>query len=61
MWGCKIMESFDTKNNTSLYHKLQSTLYKYGAYKKENLGEGMILVEELKGGYWKPMISHGRQ
>ena len=40
--------------NASLYQKLQSTLYKYGAYKKENLGEGMILVEELKGGYWKP-------
>ena len=39
--------------NASLYQKLQSTLYKYGAYKKENLGEGMILVEELKGGYWK--------
>ena len=40
--------------NASLYQKLQSTLYKYGTYKKENLGEGMILVEELKGGYWKP-------
>ena len=31
--------------NASLYQKLQSTLYKYGAYKKENLGEGMILVD----------------
>ena len=41
-------------DNASLYQKLQSALYKYGAYKKENLGEGMILVEELKGGYWKP-------
>ena len=44
----------DTSNTTKLYQKLQSALYKYGAYKKENLGEGMILVEELKGGYWKP-------
>lgn len=40
--------------DTKLFQKLQSTLYKYGAYKKEDLGEGMILVEELKGGYWKP-------
>ena len=39
---------------TELYQKLQSTLYKYGAYKKDELGEGMILVEELKGIYWKP-------
>ena len=43
-----------TMDKTELFHKLQSTLYKYGAYKKENLGEGMILVEELKGCYWKP-------
>lgn len=43
-----------TMDKTKLYQKLQSALYKYGAYKKENLGEGMILVEELKGGYWKP-------
>ena len=41
-------------DNTSLYQKLQSARYKFGDYKKENLGEGMILVEELKGGYWKP-------
>lgn len=44
----------DTSNATKLYQKLQSALYKYGAYNKENLGEGMILVEELKGSYWKP-------
>ena len=44
----------EEKDKTELYQKLQSTLYKYGAYKKENLGEGMILVEELNGGYWKP-------
>lgn len=43
-----------TMDKTELYQKLQSALYKYGAYNKENLGEGMILVEELKGGYWKP-------
>ena len=41
-------------DNTSLYRKLLSARYKFGDYKKENLGEGMILVEELKGGYWKP-------
>ena len=41
-------------DNASLYQKLQSALYKYGAYKKENLGKGMILVEELMGSYWKP-------
>lgn len=41
-------------DNTSLYQKLQSARYKFGDYKKENLGEGMIIVEELKGGYWKP-------
>ena len=40
--------------NKVLYQKLQSALYKYGSYKKEDLGERMILVEELKGGYWKP-------
>lgn len=43
-----------TMDKTELYQKLQSALYKYGAYKKENLGEGMILVEELKESYWKP-------
>ena len=53
MCNTTIMEE-DTSNTTKLYQKLQSALYKYGAYKKENLGEGMILVEELKGGYWKP-------
>ena len=37
--------------NASLYQKLQSARYKFGDYKKENLGEGMIIVEELKGGY----------
>ena len=41
-------------DNTSLYRKLLSARYKFGDYKKENLGEGMNLVEELKGGYWKP-------
>ena len=41
-------------DKTELYRELLSTRYKYGAYKKENLGEGMILVDELKGGYWKP-------
>lgn len=41
-------------DKNELYCKLQSALYKYGVYKKEELGEGMILVEELKGGYWKP-------
>ena len=41
-------------DNPSLYQKLQSARYKFGDYKKENLDEGMILVEELKGGYWKP-------
>ena len=44
----------EEKDKTELYQKLQSTLYKYGVYKKENLGEGMVLVEELNGGYWKP-------
>ena len=41
-------------DKNELYRKLQSALYKYGAYKKEELGEGMILVEELKESYWKP-------
>ena len=41
-------------DNPSLYQKLLSALYKFGDYKKIKLGEGMILVEELKGGYWKP-------
>ena len=40
--------------NASLYQKLQSACYKFGDYNKIKLGEGMILVEELKGGYWKP-------
>ena len=48
------MENCMESGNKALYQKLQSALYKYGAYKKENLGERMILVEELKGGYWKP-------
>ena len=43
-----------TMDKTELYRELLSARYKYGAYKKENLGEGMILVEELKGCYWKP-------
>lgn len=43
-----------TLDKTELYRKLQSALYKYGVYKKEELGEGMILVEELKESYWKP-------
>ena len=41
-------------DKNELYRKLQSALYKYGVYKKEELGEGMILVEELKESYWKP-------
>lgn len=32
----------EEKDKTKLYQKLQSTLYKYGSYKKGNLGEGMI-------------------
>ncbi|MCI7780542.1 MAG: hypothetical protein MR517_05705 [Bacteroidales bacterium] len=48
------MENCMESGNKVLYQKLQSALYKYGSYKKEDLGERMILVEELKGGYWKP-------
>ena len=48
------MENFMELGNKELYRKLLSARYKFGDYKKENLGEGMILVEELKGGYWKP-------
>lgn len=41
-------------DNASLYQKLLSALYKFGDYKKIKLGEGMILVEELKESYWNP-------
>ena len=41
-------------DKTELYRKLLSARYKFGDYEKIKLGEGMILVEELKGGYWKP-------
>ena len=41
-------------DKTELYRKLLSARYKFGDYNKIKLGEGMILVEELKGGYWKP-------
>lgn len=44
----------EEKDKTEPYHKLQSALFKYGTYKKEELGEGMILVSELKGSYWTP-------
>ena len=40
--------------NASLYQKLLSARYKFGDYNKIKLGEGMILVEELMGSYWKP-------
>ena len=38
-------------DNASLYQKLLSALYKFGDYKKIKLGEGMLLVEELKESY----------
>ena len=44
----------DTSNTTKLYQKLLSADYKQRPYRKENLGEGMTLVHELRGDYWKP-------
>lgn len=48
------MENCMESGNKALYQKLLSSDYKKRPYQKEDLGEGMSLVHELRGGYWKP-------
>lgn len=47
-------------SNAELYQELKSVFYGIRPYEKEDLGEGMALVNELRNGYWKPryLMSH---
>ena len=40
--------------NKELYRKLLSSDYEKRPYQREDLGEGMSLVHELRNSYWKP-------
>ena len=48
------MENSEKMSNDALYRKLQSSLNADDSYEKENLGEGMFLLQVLWGSYWKP-------
>lgn len=41
-------------NNAELYQRLKSAIYENIPYQKKDLGEGMSLVQKLRGSYWKP-------
>ena len=48
------MENFMELGNKELYRKLLSSDYEKRPYQREDLGEGMSLVYELRNSYWKP-------
>ena len=48
------MENCTELGNKALYQKLLSSDYEERPYQKEDLGEGMSLVLELRDSYWKP-------
>ena len=48
------MDNFTELGNKELYRKLLSSDYEKRPYQREDLGEGMSLVHELRNSYWKP-------
>ena len=44
----------DMPEDEKLYEKLSSSVYKDRPYKQRDLGEGMTLVNQVIGEYWKP-------
>ena len=48
------MDNFTELGNKELYRKLLSSDYEKRPYQREDLGEGMSLVHELRDSYWKP-------
>ena len=48
------MDNFTELGNKELYRKLLSSDYEKRPYQREDLGEGMSLVLDLKDSYWKP-------